>query len=75
MKCPLCSKEVVKNGYCGLHAMVYKILVKKYAVWKKALGISWKEYLSKIAENPFTGEWAKEMAEYLVKSGETENDT
>jgi hypothetical protein len=31
------------------------------------LGISWKEYLSEIAKNPLTGEWAKEVAEHLVE--------
>jgi hypothetical protein len=43
--------------------------VKKYEVWKKALDITWKEYLSEIVKNPFTGEWAKEVAEHLIKSG------
>jgi hypothetical protein len=49
--------------------------VKKYDVWKKALDISWKEYLSEIVKNPFTGEWAKEVAEYLNKSGEGKSGT
>jgi hypothetical protein len=31
---------------------------------------SWKEYLSQIANNPLTGEWAKEVAQYLMKTGE-----
>jgi hypothetical protein len=35
------------------------------------MGISWKEYLSKIAENPLTGEWAREVAQHLI---ETENE-
>jgi hypothetical protein len=45
--------------------------MKKYELWKKALEISWKEYLSEIVKNPLTGEWAKEAAEYLSKSGES----
>jgi len=53
----------------------YESIVKKYNLWKKALEISWKEYLSEIAKNPLTGEWAREVAEYLIKSGESQNVT
>jgi len=53
----------------------YETIVKKYELWKKALESSWKEYLSEIAKNPLTGEWAKEVAEYLINSGEKQNVT
>lgn len=45
-------------------------IAEKYELWRKACEISWKEYLSEIVKNPFTGEWVKEVAEYLTKSGE-----
>ena len=48
----------------------HKVIVKKYELWRRALGISWKEYLSEIAKNSLTGEWAKEVAEYLAKKGD-----
>jgi hypothetical protein len=51
----------------------YESITKKYAAWKKALEISWREYLSEVAKNPLTGEWAKEVAEHLIKSGESQN--
>lgn len=70
MKCAICNREAFENGYCELHARAYKSIMKKYEVWKKALEISWKEYLSEIVKNPFTGEWAKEVAEHLIKIGE-----
>ncbi|MGB9959504.1 MAG: hypothetical protein ACPLKQ_03155 [Candidatus Bathyarchaeales archaeon] len=70
MKCKVCSKEAVENGYCELHAKAYENILSAYDVWSKALGSSWKEYLSEIVKNPFTGEWAKEVAEHLMKSGE-----
>ena len=38
----------------------------KYCVWRKALKISWKEYLSEIEQNPLTGDCAKEIANYLI---------
>lgn len=73
MKCKICSREAVADGYCELHAKAYEVVVKKYGRWRKALEVSWKEYLSEIVKNPLTGEWAKEVAEYLIKSGEWEN--
>jgi len=51
----------------------YESVVKKYDEWKGALGVSWKGYLSEIAKNPLTGEWSKEVAEYLIKGGDGQN--
>ncbi|MBX5320789.1 MAG: hypothetical protein QHH12_01475 [Candidatus Bathyarchaeota archaeon] len=73
MRCKVCSRDAVENDYCELHARAYQSIMKKYEVWKRALEISWKEYLSEIAKNPFTGEWAKEVAEHLLKGGEEES--
>lgn len=75
MQCKVCSREVVENGYCEPHVRAYQGIIKKYEVWKRALEISWKEYLSEIAKNPFTGEWAKEVAEHLLKGGEERSGT
>jgi hypothetical protein len=41
--------------------------MERYEAWKKALGISWKEYLNEIVKNPLTGEWAKEVAQHLIE--------
>ncbi|MDI6690647.1 MAG: hypothetical protein QME50_02120 [Candidatus Bathyarchaeota archaeon] len=70
MKCVICNREAEKEGYCILHSKAYESISKKYELWRKALEISWKEYLSEIVKNPLTGEWAREVAEYLIKSGE-----
>jgi hypothetical protein len=66
----VCNREAVENGYCDLHVKAYENVVKNYDAWRKALEISWKEYLSEIIKNPLTGEWAKEVAEHLIKSGD-----
>lgn len=71
MKCAICDRMAGEEGYCELHTKACKSVNEKYHEWKKALEISWKEYLSKIIKNSLTGEWAREAAEYLVKSGET----
>ena len=75
MKCAICSRKTDEKSYCELHAKAYKNIDKKYEEWKKALEISWKEYLSEIVKNPLTGEWAKEVAEHLIKSGEKQSVT
>jgi hypothetical protein len=67
VKCKICDKEAVSE-YCEWHERAYANLVKEYDNWKKALEISWKEYLSEIAKNPYTGSWVKEVAEHLIKS-------
>lgn len=73
MKCVVCGRDAGEKGYCELHLKAYENIVKNYDVWKKALEISWKGYLSEVVKNPLTGEWAKEVAEYLIKSGDKES--
>lgn len=69
MKCEICDREA-KDKYCELHERAYKSVVKKYEGWKEAMEISWKEYLNEVAKNPYTGSWAKEVAEQLIKKEE-----
>lgn len=68
MKCAVCPREALQDSFCELHAKAYENVLKKYEFWKKALNISWEEYLREIAKNPFTGEWAKDVVEYLIKT-------
>lgn len=69
----MCSSEAIENGYCELHAKAYENVVRNYDAWRRALDISWKEYLREIMKNPLTGEWVKEVAEHLIKSGDRED--
>jgi len=73
LKCAICGREADERSYCEMHMKAYESIDKKYGAWKKALQISWKEYLSEIVKNPLTGEWAKELAEHLIRSGESQN--
>lgn len=68
MKCQLCHREAWKRGFCPLHLKAYENIVDKYGFWRKALKISWKEYLSGIEQNSLTGECAKEVANYLINN-------
>jgi hypothetical protein len=67
LNCPICSREVGERGYCRMLTVVCRVIIKKYDRWKKAMEISWKEYLSEIAKNPLTDEWAREVARYLIE--------
>jgi len=69
MKCRICSREAV-GEYCEFHEKAHRNVVQKYEEWKKAMDISWKEYLNEILQNPYTGTWAKEVAERLMKNGD-----
>ncbi len=73
MQCKICNREAVRKGYCERHVKAYENVTKNYAVWNKAVELSWKEYLSEIAKNPVTGEWARDVAEYLSRTGEEPN--
>ena len=67
MKCKICSKDVQENGFCMLHLKAYQNIIDKFDVWKKASDTLWMEYLVEIQKNSLTGEWAKEVAKYLIK--------
>ena len=67
MKCRVCNREAVEK-YCELHEKAYRSIVQKYDNWRRAMDISWKEYLNEIAKNSYSGLWAKEVAEQLMKN-------
>ena len=66
MKCKICSKEAINEEYCLLHEKAYQNLMEKFETCKKALNVSWEDYLDAIIENPSAGTKAKEVAEALL---------
>lgn len=69
MKCKVCDRET-QNKYCELHERAHRNIVKKYDDWKRASDVSWKEYLTEVTKNPYTGVWAREVAEHLISETE-----
>lgn len=65
MKCDVCGREG-KSRFCEFHRKAYENLVEKYDVWKRALEMTWTEYLNEISRNPNAGLWAKEVAKQLL---------
>jgi hypothetical protein len=73
LNCPICRRESESNELCSFHLAAYKKVVQQYDVWRKALGISWKDYLREIEMNSVTGDWAREVVEYLSKKEEAKD--
>lgn len=74
MKCLICCREAYQHDFCKFHYGAYVNVVQSYGSWKKGLNIAWKDYLRELKQNCLTGEWARQIAEYLIKSEEAKND-
>jgi hypothetical protein len=66
MKCKICIRDAQQNGFCLMHLKAYQNIIEKFDMWKKASDTTWKNYLLEIQKNSLTGEWAKEVAKYLI---------
>jgi len=44
--------------------------MQKFETWKNAADVSLEQYLNELVKNSFTGIWAKEVAEHLLKDKE-----
>ena len=72
LKCKICDRETITE-YCELHEKAHESIIQKYSVWRRALEISWKEYLNEVIKNPFTGTWAKKVARDLLNKTKFQN--
>jgi hypothetical protein len=66
VECRICHKQTIDKDYCLLHKKAHQNLTEKFEEWRKALDISWKDYLREIMKNPATGIRAREVAETLL---------
>ena len=65
MKCSICGREG-PSDLCSHHMAAKKSVEAAYPLWVRAYGtIEWKEYLDNVKRNVQTGQWAKEIAEFL----------
>lgn len=65
MNCKLCNRETSEKEFCSFHEYALEKINKTYEFWKEALDITWKEYLSEIEKNALTGDWAKEVVDFI----------
>ncbi len=73
MRCKACSRTAVKSDFCPLHLKAYGSVAEKHTVWRKALNMTWEEYLREIEKHSLTGEWAKQVAKCLTNKEEETN--
>ncbi len=65
MRCHLCGREAGAD-LCPHHYAAKEKVQAAYPLWVKAYGrVEWKEYLDNVKRNVQTGQWAKEIAEFL----------
>ena len=74
MNCKVCGRETLEGDFCPFHSKAYENILRSFGCLKKGLKIPWKDYLREIRKNCLTGEWAREVAEYLIKNEEMQND-
>ena len=68
MSCPVCGKPSV-DTFCSAHEMAYQNILEAYDVWRRAMDVSWREYLERARSNPNSGRWAQEVCAHLLQSG------
>lgn len=73
MPCRICGRATAEGIFCPSHLLAHDRILEKYKDWKKALELSWRDYLVEIEKNPLIGEWAKEVAQYLIAHEESKN--
>jgi hypothetical protein len=68
VKCSICGREG-ESDLCVYHKAAMERVKEAYPRWVKAYGaIEWKDYLDNVKRNFQTGQWAREIAEFLVNA-------
>lgn len=70
--CTLCKRDCAQSSdLCKYHLTAKRNVESGYKRWSEAYGgMTWKEYLQKVAQNQETGQWAREVAELLSRQAE-----
>ncbi len=68
--CRVCGRERGGDSvYCERHQAAYVGLEEYYQRWRRALGLSWREYLEKVSKISGTGKWVKEVIKDILSGG------
>ncbi|MBN2228953.1 MAG: hypothetical protein JW779_05105 [Candidatus Thorarchaeota archaeon] len=71
-ECPICRRDRTGDDgvFCSYHNEAYGNLKHNFERWNQAFGgITWEEYLEKIDYLENTGQWVKEVIEYIMSEG------
>jgi hypothetical protein len=69
MRCNLCRRQSIEQGYCEYHREAYTHLIDAYDTWKVSTGVSWTEFLSEVSKTKEIGAWARDVAQELLSKG------
>lgn len=73
-ECSICGRRRRRESeFCLYHEIAKDNLRKAFESWKLSLKIDWPCFLMEIADNPITGEWCKEVANYMINKKYTVN--
>ena len=61
MTCKVCDRVTIEGAYCQHHGAAYTNLEEGYKKWRHALGLSWVQYLERLAKVTRTGKLVKEI--------------
>lgn len=67
-RCDLCPRPRAEGGQlCRYHQLAYDRLKEAFNSWREALEMDWRGFLEEVLKLPELGEWAREVAESLLK--------
>jgi len=67
MNCPICGAPS-RNRLCPAHEGAYQNLLATYDVWRRALEVSWLDYLERVARNENSGRWVQDVCVFLLRN-------
>jgi len=73
LTCIICERPA-NEEYCLFHKKACNNIIQKFDEWQRATGATWKQYLKAVVENSYTGVWAKEVAQHLLKNKDGKSD-
>ncbi len=74
--CTICGREALKgDGFCRYHQEALDNIHSSYENWRKASGVSWREYIVVLCEIDETGRWVREVAEQIKSQSDPSKET
>ncbi len=70
-KCPICGRDLNNSQkLCDYHSQAMENLRVGYKQWNRAMNIEWNNYLKRLLDLEETGQWIREVIQYLNREDE-----
>lgn len=67
-RCVICPRPRMEGSQlCRYHQQAHDRLMKAFISWRAALEVDWRGFLEEVLKLPELGEWAKDVAENLLR--------